>query len=872
MAEKYNTRSERRMQAETQKKGKQKKPKGLFKKIFLFLITLGIIGMIAGGATFAYFISDAPKLDEKLLKDPVPSTLYDSNGKPFKVVGGKREYVEYEDVPKLVENAFLATEDVRFYKHQGIDVMRLGSAVWANVTQGFGSQGASTITQQVVKRSYLSPEKTLKRKAQEMWLSLQLEQKYTKEEILEMYVNKIFFANRANGISTAAEVYYAKELKELELHEVALLVGLPQSPARYDPYEYPDRAEKRRNVVLYLMNKHGYISKEEMEKAQEIPVEQGLAKKGHDQTDTTPYEVFVDQVIKEVEKMGKYNIFTDGLEIYTTLDRDAQEYVHKMLTTNEIIQFPSDKLQTGITLLDTKTGEIRAIGGSRTKEFNGGWNYATDSKRSPGSTIKPILDYGPAIEYLKWSTYEQIVDEPYQYSNGVKINNATRRHYGKMSIREALGRSLNIPALKTLQEVGLERSQQFGKNLGIPIKQDLVESSAIGGGIEVSSLDMAGAYSAFGNSGIYNEPHAVKKIVLRDKSTTIKTKPESRAVMKDSTAFMVSDMLKSVLTESYGTGVRANIPGLPVAGKTGTTNYSSEEKRQFNVEPGGVPDSWFAGYTTNYTAAIWTGYKDRKEFLGKSSQAIPKEAFRKLMQHVSQGKETKDFKQPSSVERIGVVKGSDPAMLPNDYTPANQIVYEYFLKENRPTQITKKFEKLRGPLNVRASFDQTVNELLLAWDYPEGDDDPEFEVKIASSKSGERVLTVKEHAVKIQSPVPGAKYTFTVTAIADGQRSDPVSTTIEVADPNAGDEPIPGTNPEEGLPPGEGNGPGNGNGPSNGNGRGNGNNPGNGNDPGNGDDGEDDNEGENPENPIEGNPGGDDGLPELPETGPQEDV
>ncbi|RFU60086.1 transglycosylase domain-containing protein [Bacillus sp. V59.32b] len=834
MAEKYKTREERRKQNEAQKKGKQKKkPKGLFKRIFLFLITLGIIGMLAGGATFAYFISDAPELDEKLLKDPVPSIIKDEEGNEITEVGPeKREYVAYEDVPKLVENAFLATEDVRFYEHHGVDVRRLGGAVLANVTDGFGSQGASTLTQQVVKRSYLTPDKTLKRKAQEMWLSIQLEQKYTKQEIFEMYINKIFFSERANGIATAADVYYGKELKELELHEAALLVGLPQSPNRYNPYDYPERGEKRRNVVLHLMNKHGFITKDEMEKAQAIPVEQGLAKRGKNNADTSPYDVFVDQVIKEVEEMGDYNISADGLEIYTTIDKDAQEYVHKMMTTNEVIQFPSEKLQTGITLLDTKTGEIRAIGGSRKDEFNAGFNFATDTKRSPGSTIKPILDYGPAVEHLKWSTYEQILDEPYKYSTGQKINNASRRHYGKVSAREALGRSLNIPALKTAQEVGLERAQEFGEDLGIPFKKPMTESGAIGAGLGVSSLQMAGAYSAFGNGGIYNEPHTVKKIVLRDKTTTIKNKAESRAVMKDSTAFIVTDMLKSVLTAGYGTGRAANIPGLPVAGKTGTTNYTEEEKRDYNVEPGGAPDSWFVGYTTNYTAAVWTGYDNKRNFLGKSSQAIPKEAFRKLMSHVSQGKETKDFKKPSSVVKVGIVKGSDPAMLPSEYTPKDRIVYEYFVKGTEPTQVTKEFDKLEGPQNVKASFDEESKEIKLEWDYPESDEDVEFEVKVAVDGAGERVLSVDDGMeLTIANPAPGA-YTFSVTAISDDQRSEPASAAVQVPDPNEEEEEQPETDPEElppgelppgELPPGEGNGNGQGNGNGNGQGNGNGN-------------------------------------------------
>jgi penicillin-binding protein 1A len=867
MAEKYRTREERRKQAESNKKSKPKS-KGLFKRIFLILITLGIVGMIVGGATFAYFISDAPKLDEKLLKDPVPSKVYADDGKTVidELGPDMRDYVAYDDVPQLVVNAFLATEDVRFFEHHGIDVRRLGGAVLANVTNGFGSQGASTITQQVVKRSYLTADKTIKRKVQEMWLSFQLEQKYTKQEIFEMYVNKIFFANRANGIATAAKVYYGKELKDLKLNEAAMLVGLPQSPNRYDPFKYPDRAEKRRNVVLHLMNKHGFISKQQMEQAQSVPIKQGLKKTNTARTDSTPYDTFIDEVIKEVAKMGDYNVFTDGLEIYTTVDADAQKYVHKMLTTNDIVNFPSKKLQTGITLLDTKTGEIKAIGGSRNKEFNGGFNYATDTKRSPGSTIKPILDYGPAVEYLKWSTYHQIVDEPFKYENGQTLNNAAKTHYGKITIREALGRSLNIPAVKTFNEVGTDRSRQFAENLGIPLNnKPLFESAAIGAGLNVSSLDMAGAYSAFGNGGIYNKPHSVRKVVLRDKNTTIKNKIESKSVMKESTAFIITDLLKSVLKNSYGTGVAANISGMPVAGKTGTTNYTEEEKQKYNVEPGGALDAWFAGYTTNYTIGVWTGYEKKNDFLGKSSQAIPKQVFKNLMQHVSQGKQPKDFKKPSSVSKVRVVKGSDPAMVASDFTPASMVSEEYFVKGTEPTQVTKQYSKIDSPTISNASYDPATNEILLAWDYPQSVNDeekPDFEVKVSLNGSPETVLKVSpDHELRIPNPQPGTKYVFTVTALAKDQRSDPATASVDIpaatVDPGQDGK---NTNPDDQQPgdqtdPNQGNGGANDN--QNGQGDGNTDNgTGNTGDNGNAGQGDGNTEGGNGQDNGNGNPNG----------------
>ncbi|MDM5294159.1 PBP1A family penicillin-binding protein [Peribacillus simplex] len=855
MAEKYNTREERRKQGQTQKKEPNKgpkKPTNMLKRIFLILVTIGIIGLVGGGAAMAYFISDAPKLDEKLLKDPVTSKILDENGKLLAEVGTEnRDYVNYEDIPKRVEDAFLATEDSRFYKHHGVDFLRLGSAVIANFKHGFGSEGASTLTQQVIKRSYLTPDKTIKRKVQEMWLAIQLERKYTKQEIFEMYVNKIFFANRANGILTASHTYYGKELSELKLNEVAMLVGLPQSPSRYNPYLHPERAKERRDIVLHLMNKHGYITEQEMKNAQSIDITEGLQEIDKSKKDTTAYDAFIDLVIEEVGQMGDYNVFTDGLEIHTTIDKDAQEYVYKMLNSNEIINYPSKDLQAGVTLIDTKTGEIKAVGGGRNTTVKRGWNYATDAKRSPGSTIKPILDYGPAVEYLNWSTYHPIKDEEYTYSDGTPLKNASGRHYGTVTAREALARSLNIPALKTLQAVGLDRARDFAVDLGMPFKNEISESAAIGGGQDVSTLELAGAYSSFGNNGIYNKPHSVTKIVLRDK-TTIKNKTESKPVMKDSTAFIVTDMLKSVIKEPYGTGRLANIPNLPVAGKTGSTNFTPDQRARNNIPASGVKDSWMAGYTTNYTVAVWAGYDNapgnKMEYLGDSSQRIPKSIFKNLMEHMAQSKETKDFNQPDSVVKVGIIKGSNPAVKANQYTPSDKITYEYYVKGHEPTQVTTEYEKVDSP-GINASYDKESNEINLSWSYPKGN--AKFEVMMSVDGGAQSVLKKsKDTSLTIPNPTPGSKYTFSVVAIVDNQQSDPASTSVEIPaeaeEPKGTDEeikdPAEGENPEQETPAeGEkdkqdedknnngnnGNGSGNENGIDNGNtdNNGNGNNP-----------------------------------------------
>ena len=827
MSEKYQSREERRKQlAAKQNKGK-KKPSGLFKRFFLILVALGIAGLLVGAGTFAFMIKDAPKLDEKLLKDPIPSKILDKDNNVITEVGSeRREYVNYEDIPKLVENAFLATEDVRFYQHHGMDLRRLAGAVLANITRGFGAEGASTITQQVVKNSFLNNEKTLSRKAQEAWLSFQLERKYTKQQIFEMYVNKIWMENRSHGVLTASQVYFGKNLDELTLPEAALLAGLPQSPARYNPFKHPDNAEKRRNIVLSLMNQHGFISKEEMEEAQKVPVESSLVPPENREKNDDPYDAFVDIVIEEFEeKYPDLDISSDGLTIYTTLDKDAQDYMDKLLNTNEIIQFPDEEFQAGITLLDTKTGEIRAIGGGRNQEVKRGFNYAQDTRRQPGSTFKPIIDYGPAIEYLKWGTYHTLDDKPYTYSNGAKINNWDMKHMGKMSMREALARSRNIPALQTLQEVGTDKAKEFANNLGFNMKE-VLESYAIGT-FEVSPMQMAGAYAAFGNNGYYTEPFSIRAIEMRDGSK-IDVTPETEPVMSDYTAFMISDMLKSVTKDSYGTGKAANVSNLPVAGKTGTTNYTSDEKVKWDIQRGGIPDAWFAGYTTNYTAAIWTGYGDRKQSIAPKDQKLAMILFKNLMAHVHQGKETADFTVPKSVQKVAIEKGTMPAKLASDFTPKDQIIYEYAVKGSAPTQVSKKYDKLQAPSSLNADFNQETNEIVLSWDYPEEEEGIQFEVSVSLDDGAEQPLqVVAEKGIKIANPVPGGKYQFTVKALRDDQQSDAASIKVDIPNPEAEmGEPEDWFNDENNQNPGNGN-PGNenqkpGKGQGNGNGNGNG--------------------------------------------------
>ncbi|WP_427392297.1 PBP1A family penicillin-binding protein [Geobacillus icigianus] len=812
MSGEYRSRAERKQATKRrkQKKGKAKKGTSWMKTIAMAILFVIVLAVVGGVATFAYFIKDAPPLDEAKIKDPLSSTLFDMNGKKVAELGGyKRTYVSYKEVPKVLEKAVLAAEDARFYEHHGIDVVRLAGAVLANIKEGFGAEGGSTITQQVVKMTFLSPKKTLERKAQEAWLALQLEQKYSKQEILEMYLNKIYYSDGIYGVARAAEYYFGKtNLKDLTLPEAALLAGMPQAPNRYNPFDHPEAAKARRDTVLTLMARHGFISKDEAEKAKQVPIQSMLVKHRKKQSGV-PYDAFIEEVIKEVTDKANVNVFEDGLKIYTTLDQNAQSYVENLLNSNRYFTNKKD-LQSGIAVIDTKTGAIRALGGGRHRDqVEFGFNYAIKPVGQPGSTIKPILDYGPAIEYLKWSTAHILVDEPYAYSDGTPIRNASNRYAGAVTMRRALTWSYNIPALKTFQAVGKERAMEFANRLGMGFTE-VYEPFAIGGVSHyVSPLQMAGAYTAFGNNGIYTKPYAVTKIVFPD-GTEMDLRPKSKRVMHDYTAYMITDMLKSVIRS--GTGQSAYVPGLEMAGKTGTTNYGKDGSK-FGLSKDDVPDSWIIGYTPNYTTAVWVGFSKKSEtaFLTDREQRIPKLLLKDIMSHIDDG--SGKFQQPSSVVKLPIKKGTNPPKLADKYTPENEIIYELFIRGTEPTE-TAKDEPKELPMvtGLTASYDQAANTISVSWSYSEQTDDTVFEVHMKDSQGHVQTAVTKELAVSISNPTPGASYTIAVYAKEGERMSKPAITSVQIpgSEPNEGTPTTPGDGSNNSGNNGQGNGQGNG--------------------------------------------------------------
>ncbi|WP_096270437.1 transglycosylase domain-containing protein [Paucisalibacillus globulus] len=786
MAENSQTRTARRKQ-------KKSKKKPMWKKIFLGFIILFLAIGIGVGALFTYYIATAPDIDTSQLSDPFSSKVYDKDGELIADLGDfKRTKVNFDDLPDVLINAVTATEDARFFEHSGIDLRRIGGAIVGNIKNGFGSEGASTITQQVVEKSFLTHDKKLKLKVQEQWLALKLEQDFTKQQILEMYLNKIYYGSGAYGVAKAAETYFGKtDLNDLTLPEAAILAGLPQRPSAYDPFKNPDLTRGRMETVLKLMVRHEKITQAEADEALKVDIPSLLVEKT---TESTPYDAFIQQVEKEVEaKLDGADIYSDGLKIYTTLDKSAQDYVELLLSDSENnpINYPNEDLHAGLVVLDTKSGAIRAIGGDR--NYQNGFNYATQGSNQAGSAFKPIVAYGPAIEYNKMSTYHQINDDkPFEIAGTEDaVRNWNRKYQGWMTARYALQESLNVPTVKVLLETGYENAQKFGNNLGIEFAKGKPElTDAIGGAsTQVNPLQLAGAYQAFGNEGIRYEPYAVTKVEFPD-DRTVELTPEPEVAMSDYTAYMVSDMLKDALALG-SSGGPARIPGLPIAAKTGTTNLKDVE---------GAKDSWIAGYTTNYTTAIWVGYDESKRTMN-DEKWLAHSIFKQLMTNLHDGVETPDFVKPDSVVEVAVEKGSNPAALPSEFTPESEIVTELFVKGTEPTKTSEKYDQLDPVEKLKAEYSEGNKAIIAEWEY-DSKEDVSFEVSASVDGGDMQVLSsTTDKRIEISEVSPGSEYNIQVVVVSnedEANRSEPKSVKVKIEQEEEEEENTP-INPVDGL-------------------------------------------------------------------------
>ncbi|WP_192943994.1 transglycosylase domain-containing protein [Ligilactobacillus agilis] len=656
----YSRVARRQQAAHKQKHSQQPKKKWSFKKIAvtvaLSLVALIFVGFIGGSLLFFAYAKSAPALTTSKLTSDSSTTIYDAKGHKILTLGTeKRQAIKEQKVPQQLKDAIVSIEDKRFYKHHGVDPYRIMSAAVNDVTGSSSLQGGSTLDQQLIKLAYFSTKKsdqTLKRKAQEAWLAIKMDKQYSKDQILTFYINKVFMGNGIYGMQTAAEYYYGKHLSELSLAQTALIAGIPNAPSSYNPYSNVQLATQRRNEVLNAMVANKKISAAQAAQAKAVSVTDGLVSQdAHTNSSQTKQakwsDAYLKQVIKDLYDKG-YDPYASSLKVYTNLNLDIQKRLYDMANTNEYVYYPDNKVQIAATIINPNNGKVLAmLGGRKNGDVTYGLNRAVQTSRTNGSTAKPLMDFGPAIEYLSWATYHQLEDTEYNYpGTSIALHDFDKAYKGTMTMQDALMQSRNIPAIRALATVGLTRARNFVNKLGFNYKS--VEYSN-GIGMPSSTLQNAAAYAAFDNGGTYYEPSYINKVTIADgESKTYES--SGKQVMQASTAYMITYMLQQVITNPSGTGYRANIPGFYQAGKTGTNAYPDDIETNF--PDNATMDSWFNAYTKHYSVSIWMGYDHPyrdANYLDTATARIPIAFYKSLIANISQGKSNTNWKRPSNV-------------------------------------------------------------------------------------------------------------------------------------------------------------------------------------------------------------------------------
>lgn len=643
--------------------GRKSNNSHLWVKIIKWIFLIVLLAVVSGIGLFAFYAKDAPNISQDQLQSGGTSGLYTNDGKFLLSLGSeKRIYVKNKDIPQQLKDAVVSVEDKRFYNDRlGVDPIRIVGSMLTNAKSNSIAAGGSTITQQLVKLTVFSTaasQRTLKRKAQEAWLAMKVQHEFSKDQILEFYINKVFMNYGNYGMGTAANYYYNKSLKQLDLAQTALIAGMPNAPVAYDPYLYPQKAKYRRNIVLKTMLENKKITKKQYNQAINESITKGLRPR-HSNNESKIRQIddpYIKEVISEVKSKG-FDPYNDNLKITINIDQKAQNKLYK-LANDGSVPFTNDKMQVGATVVDPNNGHVVAIlGGRHLPSVQLGLDRAVQTGRSTGSSIKPVLDYGPAIQYLNWSTAKMIDDSKYVYpGTNIQLYDWDNKYDGMMTMRKALEQSRNVPAVKTLAEVGVKRASAFARRMGVNVPANSGLSVAIGA--NASSLQMTGAYSAFATMGIYHKPQFVSKIETPD-GLTRNYDSNGVRVMKKSTAYMITDMLKGVIKR--GSGTNAKIANLHQAGKTGTVKYSDEDLAKYPSYNSTPKDSWFVGYTRSYVMGVWTGYDNLKDGtisgIGQQSAQL---LYKSMMTYLMNNKPNLDWKQPKSVVGARIVNNSNP--------------------------------------------------------------------------------------------------------------------------------------------------------------------------------------------------------------------
>lgn len=712
-------------------KDKKNKKRKIAPTICLIFISLGIIFLSIVIAFGLYIVFTSPEFTSQKLYESESSILYFKDGSVLTRVGVEdRVLKNYEDFPQVLVDALVATEDSRFFQHSGFDAARFLKASIGQVLGHSDAGGASTISMQLSKNYFTSTEDSgiegIIRKFQDIYMAVfKIEKNFTKEQIIEMYLNSFWFAvgnnnvESVNGVEQASQYFFNKSVANLSLPECALLVGMVNNPSLYNPYVYPEYANERKNTVLSLMNRHGYISEQEMKDAQNISVESLIVPR---QATTTPYQVLIDYVLDEIKDKQGIDISKGGYEVYTTFDRSIQDVINNM-QNGAATEWRDDLIQVASAITSVTDGSISALGPGRSY-IKTGLNRAT-IRRQPGSTAKPLIDYGPLIEYNNASTGQMFIDFKYAYNGGGYLNNWDNKFLGVYTLKDALSASRNTTALEAFHQTTEDNKKKFLNALGIDednyAKDDgddtLYESYSVGGWPHgLSPLESSAAYAAFARGGYYIEPYSYTKIVNTETEETIEYKYEKTRAMSEETAWMITDVLLQATSEGVGGSINWNLRG-SIASKSGTTNYDEATAASKGVPYYATPEHWVNTYNTEYSISMMYGY-DQKDIDANhyltSSTGSPTRG--KISAYLANNILTKNekFTKPSTVVSVTVEANTLPTKRASEYTPDNMKYQAYFKAGAEPSETSTRFSKLDNATNGKGTVKD--NKITLTWE------------------------------------------------------------------------------------------------------------------------------------------------------------
>ena len=668
------------------------------KKVLLTILAalIGVLLLFCAAFYVFFDVPDWQKLDiSRLSALAQTSSMYDMNGELMSELRGSenRIIVSLDEIPLHTRQAFIAAEDLRFYDHRGIDVYRILGALRSNLKSGSLAEGASTITQQLAKLTHLSAEKTIRRKLEEINLAFQIEKVYNKDEILAMYLNTVYFGRGAYGIQAAAQAYFGVDAEDLTLNQSASLAAIIKAPSIYAPHISPSNNRSRRQYILSVMAENGFISQEEKQAALDESI-WVLAQEAEKQL----YSWYIDEALREsAELLGLSadEVIQGGFKIYTAYDARLQTIADEVYADSSF--FPAaasdgTPIQSAMAVVDTNNGAVLAMIGGRDYTVRRGLNRATQMRRQPGSALKPLAVYGPALE-LGYTTASVLLDEKTSFG-GYTPRNAGDRYYGLVTMRTAIRNSLNTTAVRLLEEIGLDASIQYLNKMGIPTRNsDRNLSLALGSmTYGVTPVELAAAYVPYANGGIYHQPYCVERIETVDGSNVYERKDSGKQVLSAQNAFLMTSLLQSVV--SSGTGTRMLAANTPIAGKTGTVSMT-----------GGNRDIWMTAYTPEISVAVWMGYDqtDAKHKIsngitgGRNTASLAAAFFKKAYAD----REKPDFSQPDGLvwltldKRALTSRGS--IMLASDKTPKEYRLSEVFAASNRPYAVSDIWQAPDAP-------------------------------------------------------------------------------------------------------------------------------------------------------------------------------